>query len=277
MTDRPKASSPPGVAHAVGVQTADEGEEGASAARKPSSAPPGHGPDRGSTSEPPSGPAPGAAQANADGPVAPGTSAAEPDDLAKARQSAERNREQLLRVAADYDNFRKRTARDLEDARRRGRQAAVRELLPVFDNLERATNVGQVVDGDALRDGLRLVHRQFLDALKKLGIERIDPTGAPFDPTQHESIHLIESTEHAAGTIVSVVQPGYRMGTELLRPAMVVVSKGPAAAADEESASQDRDGGAEDLLGVGQGDEPISSGGESGVGGASSEEGTGSR
>ena len=182
-------------------------------------------------SAPPAAEAAGAEHQSAKPPAAADAPPSLEEALAAARHVAERNREQLLRVAADFDNFRKRTLRDLEEARRRGRQTAVRELLPVFDNLERATNVGQVPDADALRDGLRLVHRQFLDALKKLGIERIDPVGAAFDPTRHESIHLIESAEHAAGTIVSVVQPGYQMGAELLRPAMVVVSKGPPAAA----------------------------------------------
>jgi molecular chaperone GrpE len=238
MTDRVTPSSEPGAAQAMGPPAAEDDEARPNGARpKPSAA----------TESDPAGTEGAVATATgsdgtdgkpADVEQAAGDAApSHGGEIDRARQAAARNRDQLLRVAADYDNFRKRTARDLEDARRRGRQSAVREMLPVFDNLERATNVGQVTDTDALRDGLRLVHRQFLDTLKKLGVERIDPVGAPFDPTQHESIHLIESAEHPAGTIVSVVQPGYQMGAELLRPAMVVVSKGPPAAAPDEASS----------------------------------------
>jgi molecular chaperone GrpE len=224
MTDRVTTGPVPGPAEANAHPAGEAAPDCTEARLAAGSSPPGDGSPAAGT----------AADAGRNGSKPPAEGDAPPsleDALGAARQAAERNREQLLRVAADFDNFRKRTLRDLEDARRRGRQAAVRELLPVFDNLERATNVGQVADANALRDGLRLVHRQFLDALKKLGIERIDPVGAAFDPTQHESIHLIESADHAAGTIVSVVQPGYHMGAELLRPAMVVVSKGPPAAA----------------------------------------------
>jgi len=245
MTDRVKPTSEPGAAQAMG-QPAIEGNEGLpnGAGQQPSAPPTGGLADaseavtlRPRAEGDESGPS-GAEQTAEDA-----TPSLE-DQLARARNTAERTREQLLRVAADYDNFRKRTTRDLEDARRRGRQAVVREMLPVFDNLERATNVGESTDLDALRDGLRLVHRQILDTLKKLGVERIDPVGAAFDPMQHESIHMIESAEHEAGIIVTVVQPGYQMGSELLRPAMVVVSKGPPAAQQSEESSRSAESGA---------------------------------
>jgi len=149
-------------------------------------------------------------------------------ELAGARALADKARDQLIRVAADYENFRKRTARDLEDARRRARQATVRELLPVFDNLERATGASQGTDSKAFAEGLQLVLRQFLDTLQKMGVERIDQTGAAFDPMVHESLQMVESADAPAGSVLQVIQAGYRMGAELLRPALVVVSKGPA-------------------------------------------------
>jgi molecular chaperone GrpE len=157
--------------------------------------------------------------------------AAEARELAGAREEAQRTRDQLLRVAADFDNFRKRTKREMEDARRRAQQSAVKELLPVFDNLERATShLEPSVDEATARslvEGLRMVVRQFIDTLGKLGIRRTEAVGQPFDPTVHESIQHLCSSEHPAGTVITEVQPGYVMGGELLRPALVVVSKGP--------------------------------------------------
>lgn len=152
------------------------------------------------------------------------------DPLAQAREEAARFREQLLRTAADFDNFRKRSRKEMEDAKRRGKGDALKEFLPVFDNLERAMNhAGEQAEGAALVDGIRIVMKQFEDALERVGVERLLSVGAPFDPSLHEAIQHLASDAHPAGVIVAEVQPGYRMGEVLLRPAMVVVSKGPAA------------------------------------------------
>lgn len=146
-------------------------------------------------------------------------------------------KERMLRVAADFENFRKRSSRELDDTRKRSRQDAVKELLPVFDNLERATaHADQAPDVATIAEGVRMVHKQFLDTLGKLGIERIDASGEPFDPSIHESIQYEHSDEHAAGLVINALQPGYRMGKQLLRPALVVVSRGPAAAEKPEGA-----------------------------------------
>jgi molecular chaperone GrpE len=150
-----------------------------------------------------------------------------PEDL---RQELAKMRDQLLRTAADFDNFRKRSRRELEDAERRGREELLRDLLPVFDNLERAAgHAATVTDVRGLIDGLELVMRQFFDTLEKLGIERVPGTGTPFDPSVHEAIQQVESGEHPPGTVAAEVQAGYRMGERLIRPAMVVVAKAPAA------------------------------------------------
>lgn len=151
--------------------------------------------------------------------------------LAEAQAEAARIREQLLRTAADFDNYRKRTRREVDDAQRRGRETAVKDLLPVFDNLERATaHADTATDLKSLTDGLRIVLKQFTDALERMGIKRVPAVGKPFDPTVHEAIQQIESTEHPAGTVIAEVQPGYVIGDYLVRAAMVVVSKGPPAA-----------------------------------------------
>ncbi|HEX9297310.1 MAG TPA: nucleotide exchange factor GrpE [Polyangiaceae bacterium] len=148
--------------------------------------------------------------------------------LEEARAEIERVRDQLLRTAADYDNFRKRTRRELDDAQKRGREELLRELLPVFDNLERAVvHAGQASDPKAVADGVAIVLKQFADTLGRVGIKRIAAVGAPFDPAQHEAIQQIETDEHPAGTVVAEVQPGYAMGDRLVRAAMVVVAKPP--------------------------------------------------
>lgn len=150
------------------------------------------------------------------------------DPLEEARAEVARVRDQLLRTAADYDNFRKRTRRELEDAQKRGREELLRELLPVFDNLERAVvHAGQASDAKAVADGVGMVLKQFVDTLGRIGIKRIVTVGKAFDPTQHEAIQQMETEEHPAGTVVAEVQPGYSMGDKLIRAAMVVVAKPP--------------------------------------------------
>jgi molecular chaperone GrpE len=138
-----------------------------------------------------------------------------------------RLRDQLLRTAADFDNFRKRARREQDDATRRGRETTVKELLPIFDNLERAAaHAESSTDTKAVSDGIRMVTKQFVDTLDRMGIKRVATVGQPFDPSRHEAIQHLESKDHPAGTVVAEVQAGYAIGDFLVRPAMVVVSKG---------------------------------------------------
>jgi len=149
------------------------------------------------------------------------------DSLADAQAEAARLKDALLRTAADYDNFRKRTRRELEEARRNGREDLLRTLLPVFDNLERAIQSGQrTSDVKAMTEGLTMVGRQFTDALGREGIARVATVGRAFDPSVHEAIQQVETNEHQAGTVIAEVQPGYTQGDRLLRAAMVVVARG---------------------------------------------------
>jgi molecular chaperone GrpE len=138
-----------------------------------------------------------------------------------------RTRERLLRMAADFDNYRKRTRRDISDAERQVQESLLQKLLPTFDNLERAAgHAGSAQDVKALAEGLQMVLRQFQDALSGLGIERIAAEGKPFDPAAHEAVQHVESAEAAPGEVVKELQAGYRWQGRLLRPALVVVSKG---------------------------------------------------
>ncbi len=150
----------------------------------------------------------------------------EPSDLEKARAERDRMRDQLLRIAADFDNFRKRSRKEIEEVRRRTVEDTLREVLPIVDNLERAADA---VDGatelSAVSDGVRMVLRGFDEIANRLGLKRVPTVGNQFDPTCHDAMQQEETNEHAPGAIVSEVVPGYFLGERLLRPAMVVVAK----------------------------------------------------
>jgi molecular chaperone GrpE len=162
------------------------------------------------------------------------------DPLAQAQAEATRLKEGLLRTAADYDNFRKRTRRELEEARRNGREDLLRAFLPVFDNLERAIQSAlRSTDLKAMADGLSMVQRQFVDALGREGITRVSTVGRSFDPSVHEAIQQVATDEHEPGTVIAEVQPGYMQGDRLMRAAMVVVARPKS---DDGVASGDADG-----------------------------------
>lgn len=152
--------------------------------------------------------------------------AAPADPLAEAKAEAQKNKDQWMRTAADFDNFRKRARREIDDARRTGREEMLKEFLPVFDNLERAIQSAQrAQEVKPVADGLNMILRQFIDTLGRVNIAKVPTVGKEFDPTVHEAIQQVESDEHPPGTVVAEVQPGYVQGERLVRPAMVVVAK----------------------------------------------------
>ncbi len=152
-----------------------------------------------------------------------------PPDAAEAAQAEQQKlRDQMLRLAADFDNYKKRARKETQDAERRAREDFLRELLPVFDNLERAaTHAVTVSDVKSLADGVGMVVRLFVDTLSRLGIERVTSVGQAFDPALHEAVQQLETTEFPPGAVAAEVQAGYRFGDRLVRPAMVVVAKPP--------------------------------------------------
>jgi len=165
------------------------------------------------------------AESEAESPTA---EAAPSDPHAEALEEIKRIRDQLLRTAADFDNFRKRSRREVTDASERGREEILKELLPVFDNLERAADHAKgATEVSALIDGIDLVIKQFVDTLAKIGVEKLDARGQAFDPSVHEAIQQLESDEVPPGSVAYQVQPGYKMGGRLVRPCMVVVAKAP--------------------------------------------------
>jgi molecular chaperone GrpE len=165
----------------------------------------------------------------------------EPSELEKAHAERDRMRDQLLRIAADFDNFRKRSRKEIEEVRRRTIEDTLREVWPIVDNLERAADsMAGATDASAVSDGVRMVLRGFDDIANRLGLKRVSTVGNQFDPTCHDAMQQEETNEHAPGTIVSEIVPGYFLGERLLRPAMVVVAR-PVSSADEPSGDADED------------------------------------
>ena len=139
----------------------------------------------------------------------------------------ERERDEYLsdlkRVAAEFDNFRKRAARDHESLVSRAHERLVKELLPVLDDLERALVAAEEHEEAKLEDGVRRVHRELRSALAKEGLVEIETEGV-FDPHVHEAL-LTQPSEQDDGAILEVIQKGYRLGDRVLRPARVVISQ----------------------------------------------------
>jgi molecular chaperone GrpE len=140
----------------------------------------------------------------------------------------ERERDEYLndlkRVAAEFDNYRKRTARDQESLVARAHERLVKELLPVLDDLERALVAAAEHEEAKLEEGVRLVHRELVEALAREGLVEIETDGR-FDPHVHEAL-LSQPSEAEEGAVLDVLQKGYRLGDRVLRPARVIVSAG---------------------------------------------------
>lgn len=160
------------------------------------------------------------------------------------RELAE-TKDRLLRALADMENLRKRTEREVSDARMYGISAFARDVLTVADNMHLAlealdTELREKSDSSikALLDGVELTERALLNALEKHGVKQIDPTGQKFDPNKHQAMYEAENPSIPAGHVAQVIQAGYTIGDRVLRPAMVAVSKGaPKAAAAEPPAN----------------------------------------
>jgi len=142
--------------------------------------------------------------------------------FADANQQKEEYLELARRTKADFENFRKRAAAQVQEAQVRGKIEVAREVIDAVDNLERALEAAD--DGAGLRDGVEMVLSGLRETLKRNGVEAVDPKGEKFDPTKHEALSTqpVEGTE--SGVVVEVVQKGYALGDQLVRPARVVVS-----------------------------------------------------
>jgi len=144
-----------------------------------------------------------------------------------AEPSVERQRDEYLALAqrtqADFENYRKRAAREAAAATERARGSLVRELLPVLDNLERALGSARETE-QHLAEGVKLVHAELVSVLERNGVEPFDPAGERFDPTFHEALSTREEESTESGVVLDVIEKGYRVDGTVLRPARVVVS-----------------------------------------------------
>jgi molecular chaperone GrpE len=157
-----------------------------------------------------------------------GSSAAEPEDeLTAARRERDEYLSLAQRTQADFENYRKRAARDAAAGGERAKSNLVRELLPVVDNLERALDAAQAADEERpeehLADGVRLVHSELVAVLARNGVEAFDPRGEKFDPELHEALSMRAEEDAEQGTVLDVVEKGYKLNGAVLRPARVVV------------------------------------------------------
>jgi len=164
---------------------------------------------------------------------------APPDAAALAKEVAD-YKDKLLRALADMENLRRRTDREVADARAYGISSLARDIIGVADNFRRALEAAgesaAVIEGPgkALLEGVELIERELLKVLERSGVKRFDPEGAKFDPNFHQAIFEVFDANIPAGSVAQVIQPGYMIGERVLRPAMVGVSKeGPKPATSE--------------------------------------------
>ena len=154
--------------------------------------------------------------------VAKSDRAEEVDELEALRAENEELIDTLQRVKADFDNFRKRAARDQDALVARAGERIVKELLPILDDLERAIEAAEKHEEAKLEEGVKLVHRQLEQLLEREGLAPVETAGK-FDPHVHEAL-LTQPSESEEGSVVEVLQKGYRLGDRVLRPARVVVA-----------------------------------------------------
>ena len=153
------------------------------------------------------------------------------EELKARAAKADEHWERVLRITADFDNFKKRAAREKQDAIRYGNESLIEKLIPILDSLDMAITAAQASSGEtiqSLRDGVVMVHQQFRTALADSGLEEVDATGKAFDPNLHEAISQQETSDVPEGHVVQQVRKGYKLRDRLLRPASVIVAKSPA-------------------------------------------------
>ena len=182
--------------------------------------------------------------------------AAEPteDPVAALAQEAADYRDRLLRTLAEMENLRKRTEREVADARAYGITSFARDVLGVADNMRRALDAGgselrQSADAHvtALLDGIELTDRELNKVLERHGVRKLEPQGEKFDPHLHQAMYEVPDSSVPSGTVVQVIQPGYVIGERMLRPALVAVAKGgpkaqPVASGGDAPAAANDDG-----------------------------------
>ena len=156
--------------------------------------------------------------------------------LQKALEEVEKFKDAALRAEAEMQNMQRRTARDVENAHKFALEKSLQNLLPVVDSMEKAVEAAEQAsenEDDAMLEGIRLCHKLLVDVLGKEGIEVIDPVGEPFDPNEHQAMSMVENPDMEPNSVFAVVQKGYQLNGRLVRAAMVMVTKAPAATEED--------------------------------------------
>lgn len=151
------------------------------------------------------------------------------EKLAQAEAAAQEEKDRALRIAAEMENLRRRSALDVEKAHKFALEKFSGELLPVIDSLERALELSDR-ENEALKptlEGVDLTLRSMLSTVAKFGVEAINPLGEPFDPNRHQAISMVENGEVAPNSVIAVMQKGYELNGRIIRPAMVMVARAP--------------------------------------------------
>ncbi|MDX2440451.1 MAG: nucleotide exchange factor GrpE [Desulfobacterales bacterium] len=147
-------------------------------------------------------------------------------ELETAKQEAKETHDRFLRVSAEFENYKKRSTREMDDFRKYSNQSLIKEMLAVVDNLERALNSsnGNSSIDKCMADGVNLTLKEILKVFEKFNVKPIESIGQPFDPTFHQAMMQEETDEHPENTIITELQKGYMIHDRLLRPSMVVVA-----------------------------------------------------
>ena len=153
----------------------------------------------------------------------------EEEKLEKVHSELEKQKDLTLRAEAELQNVLKRTAREVENAHKYGLERFIQNLLPVVDSLEKAAEASALDQSEASEtaiEGINLCCKLLVDVLEKEGIKVIDPSGEPFDPSEHQAMSMVENSDLEPNSIAAVVQKGWKLNERLVRPAMVMVVKG---------------------------------------------------
>lgn len=164
-------------------------------------------------------------------------------ELAVKNEEIQALNDKYLRLAAEFENFKRRAQRDQSDTVRFANEKLLKDLLPTIDNLERAIACGrEQTDNNGLLEGVELTYKQFLDTLEKVGVKQVVSVGEPFDPAKHQAVGQVESSNVPENCVVDEYQKGYFLQERILRPAMVTVAKpvsGDSASGLQEEESQE--------------------------------------
>ncbi len=159
--------------------------------------------------------------------------------IAELKAEIEANKDRILRISAEFENYKKRSAKEMDDFRKFANETLFKQLLTVVDNLERAISSGEECsDAEALLKGIKMTHKEIMKLFETFNVKPVEAHGKPFDPVFHQAVSQQESDEYPENTVINELQKGYTLHDRLLRPSMVVVSK---ASTSKASAKDDQE------------------------------------